>query len=85
MPLRIAQLKQELAEVTRKCEAATLAGKPGQLFFLLRKKWTLTQHVFQAESEWQVTSKKRRSERSRGGWTAVAEDVQEISRRPHSR
>ena len=48
---RIDELKQELTDVTRRCEAATLVGKPGQLFFLLRKKWTLTQHVFQAESE----------------------------------
>lgn len=46
---RIIHLKQELASVTRACEAAT--GEPGHLFFLLRKKWKLTQEIFQAESE----------------------------------
>jgi hypothetical protein len=46
---RIAQLKQELASVTHACE--TTASSPGNLFFLLRRKWKLTQELFQMESE----------------------------------
>lgn len=59
---RIAELKEELAAVTRQCEAANREGQPGRLFFLLRKKWTLTQHIFQAESEMVLDSRKSGSD-----------------------
>ena len=48
---RIAQLRQELAAATQACESAKNLRQPGNLFFLLRKKWKLTQQLFEAESK----------------------------------
>jgi hypothetical protein len=48
---RIALMKTELANLTRAYESARREGQPGRLFYLLRKKWTLTQNLFEAESQ----------------------------------
>lgn len=48
---RVTTLREELAAVTAACDRARQEKRPGELFFLLRKKWTLTQLLFQAESE----------------------------------
>lgn len=48
---RITRLREELAALTDACDKAREQQRPGYLFFLLRKKWTLTQHLFQAENK----------------------------------
>lgn len=47
---RLSRLKEELAAVTQACEDARKKGETGGLFFLLRKKWKLTQRIFEIES-----------------------------------
>lgn len=44
-------LREELAEVTEACAAASAQGEPGRLFFLLRKKWQLMQQLFETENQ----------------------------------
>jgi hypothetical protein len=46
----IGQLRQELATVSEACQAARQRRDAGQLFFLLRKQWRLTQRLSQAEA-----------------------------------
>jgi hypothetical protein len=47
----IGRLRQDLAAVQEDCESATRRhSQPGNLYFLLRKKWKLTQRLFEAES-----------------------------------
>lgn len=47
---QIDRWKEDLAAVATACDAARQAGQTGRLFFLLRKKWKLTQRIFEAES-----------------------------------
>jgi hypothetical protein len=55
----VRRLKEELAAVAQACEAARREGYSGNLFFLLRKRWKLTQRVFEAESAVQLLSGRR--------------------------
>ncbi len=52
----IDKLKLELASVSDECETAREGRDPGVLFFLLRKKWRLTQALFELESRRRLTS-----------------------------
>ncbi len=55
---RIRRLEHELSVVNQACDAARLHRQAGQLFYLLRKKWKLTQAIFEAESAIQLLSEK---------------------------
>jgi hypothetical protein len=62
---RIAQLERELDAVTRACDAAL--ATPGNHFFLLRRKWKLTQELFQIQSELLLHSSGERPPDSKTG------------------
>jgi hypothetical protein len=51
---RIRTLRQRLLRITTECADAGALGRPGQLYFLLRKKWQLMQELFQAENNRQL-------------------------------
>jgi hypothetical protein len=48
--LKVQFLREDLDHVSKACTEAASKPGPGRLFFLLRKKWQLTQALFEAEN-----------------------------------
>ena len=69
----IGQLRQELANVAEACQAARQRCDAGQLFFLLRKQWRLTQRLSQAEAALEQMEPKLDSDAANGSLGAKLE------------